>query len=220
MNARLKEVAPQETPAPRTVYQAIAAVMGDLAKRGISKDQTNAFDKYKFRGIDDLYNALGPLLARHGLLILPNVIERDVQERTSQKGGAVFYVTVTVEFKFVSVDDGSTHVVRTYGEAMDRGDKGTNKAITSAFKYACFEAFCIPVEGTDDADRETHEVQATAEAEAQDVQAWLDTIAGADTADALGELGKGIAAAKLSAGAKLKLRKAFADRKHALEATA
>lgn len=140
------------------VYQAIAAVMGDLAKQGIAKAQTNTFDKYQFRGIDDVYNALAPLLAKHGLLILPRIMERVSEERVSQKGGAVFYITVKAEFDFVSAEDGSKHTVVAYGEAMDRGDKGTNKAMTAAYKYACFEAFCIPVVGTEDADAETHEV--------------------------------------------------------------
>lgn len=141
------------------VYQAIANVMGDLAKTGISKDQTNSFDKYKFRGIDDVYNALAPLLAKHGLVILPRVLERLSEERVSQKGGAVFYVTVKAEFDMVAAEDGSKHTVCAYGEAMDRGDKGTNKAMTAAYKYAMFEAFCIPTEGSDDADSESHEVR-------------------------------------------------------------
>lgn len=141
------------------VYQCIAAVMGDLSKSGISKDETNTFDKYKFRGIDAVYNALAPLLAKHGLLILPRVLERYSEERASQKGGALFYVTVKVEFDFVAAQDGSKHTVCAYGEAMDRGDKGTNKAMTAAYKYACFEAFCIPTEGSDDADAESHEVR-------------------------------------------------------------
>jgi len=145
----------------KAVYKAIAAVMGDLAKTGIAKNQTNAFDKYKFRGIDDVYNALAPLLSAHGLVILPRVLERTSEERTSQKGGAVFYVTVKAEFDFVSAEDGSSHTVCAYGEAMDRGDKGTNKAMTAAYKYAMFEAFCIPTEGSDDADAESHEVAAS-----------------------------------------------------------
>jgi hypothetical protein len=151
------------------VYAAIAAVMGDLAKTGISKDQTNTFDKYKFRGIDDVYNTLAPLLARHGLLILPRVLERHSEERASKDGKAMFYITVAVEFDFVASADGSVHTIRAYGEAMDRGDKGTNKAMTAAYKYACFEAFCIPTEGSDDADAETHEVESFA-----DWQAKLD----------------------------------------------
>jgi hypothetical protein len=148
------------------VYSAIASVMGDLAKQGIGKNQTNTYDKYKFRGIDDVYNALAPMLARHGLLILPRVLERTSEERTSQKGGAVFYITVAVEFDFVAAADGSVHTIRAYGEAMDRGDKGTNKAMTAAYKYACFEAFCIPTAGSDDADAETHEVESRAPANA------------------------------------------------------
>jgi hypothetical protein len=140
------------------VYGAIASVMADLAKRGISKEQTNTFDKYKFRGIDDVYNALAPILSSHGLLILPRVTERSSEERESKSGGAMFYITVAVEFDFISAEDGSSHTIRAYGEAMDRGDKGTNKAMTAAYKYACFEAFCIPVVGQEDADAEAPEV--------------------------------------------------------------
>lgn len=146
------------------VYKAIAAVMGDLAKTGISKAQTNTFDKYKFRGIDDVYNALAPLLAKHGLVVLPRVLERTSEERTSGQNKALFYVTVKAEFDFVAAEDGSCHTVCAYGEAMDRGDKGTNKAMTAAYKYAMFEAFCIPTAGSDDADAESHEVDSKAAA--------------------------------------------------------
>ena len=142
------------------VYKAIAAVMGDLAKQGIGKNETNTFDKYKFRGIDSVYNALAPLLSKHGLLILPRVLERYSEERSSGNGKALFYITVAAEFDFVAAEDGSKHTVRAYGEAMDRGDKGTNKAMTAAYKNACFEAFCIPTEGSNDADSESHEVDA------------------------------------------------------------
>lgn len=199
------------------VYAAIAAVMGALAKRGISKDETNTFDKYKFRGIDAVYNALAPLLAEHGLLILPRVLERHSEERVSQKGGAVFYVTVAVEFDFVSVEDGSMHTVRAYGEAMDRGDKGTNKAMTAAYKYACFEAFCIPTEGSDDADKESHEVEGVDEPVIRD---WVDTINGADTSESLDAMGAEIASAKLSAKAKASIRAAFSARKAQLRKAA
>lgn len=140
-----------------SVYKAINAVQSDLCKLGIGKNQTNTFDNYKFRGIDAVYNALSPLMAKHGLCILPRMIGRASEERVSQKGGALFYVTVEAEFDFVCAEDGSKHTVRTYGEAMDRGDKGTNKAMSAAYKYACFQALCIPTEAQD-ADAETHEV--------------------------------------------------------------
>lgn len=146
----------------KKVYSAIAEVTAELAKKGVGKDQTNSYDNYKFRGIDDVYNALAPLLAKHKLCVLPNVLDREVVERVNQKGTALFYVTVKVEYHFVSAEDGSSHIVGSVGEAMDRGDKATNKAMSAAYKYACFQAFCIPTEGDNDSETETHEVKAQA----------------------------------------------------------
>ncbi len=140
------------------VYRQIALVQGELARTGIGKESENTFDRYKFRGIDAVYNALAPLLAKHGLCVLPRIIERDCQERVSRKGEPMFYVTVTAEFDFVAAEDGSVHTVRTYGEAMDRSDKATNKAMSAAYKYAAFMAFAIPTEGDNDADAHTPDV--------------------------------------------------------------
>jgi hypothetical protein len=89
------------------VYQAINKVQAALAVTGISKDRTNTQGSgYKFRGIDDVYNAVAPLLAEHGLCILPRVLTRVCEERTSKNGGALFYVTVEAEFDFVAAEDG------------------------------------------------------------------------------------------------------------------
>lgn len=147
------------------VYKAIAAVQGELAKTGISKDGVNSSQNYKFRGIDQVYGALSPLLAKHGLCVLPRIVEREMHEKVTikewngqKKESVLFYVTVTAEFDFVSSEDGSSHTVRTYGEAMDSGDKATNKAMSAAYKYAAFMAFAIPTEGDNDADSQTHEV--------------------------------------------------------------
>lgn len=144
-----------------SVYKAISAVAKEMAERGISKDRKNVQQNFQFRGIDQVYNALAPMLAKHGLVILPRITERTVTERTTQKGGALFYVVVKAEFDFVATEDGSTHTVTTYGEAMDSGDKATNKAMSIAYKYAAFQAFCIPTEETaTDPDAEIHQVAA------------------------------------------------------------
>ena len=140
------------------VYKAIVAVALDISKTGIGKNRQNEQQKYKFRGIDDVYNEIAPLLAKHGLCILPRVLSRQSIERATKTGGVLFYVTVDMEFDFVAASDGSKHIVRTFGEAMDSGDKATNKAMSAAYKYAAFQAFCIPTEGDNDADAKTHEV--------------------------------------------------------------
>ena len=148
------------TAASPAVYRCIAAVSAKLAKEGISKSRKNAQQGYSFRGIDEVYNALAPIIAESGLCILPRMVDRSVVERATKSGGALFYTTVTAEFDFVAAEDGSVHTVRTYGEAMDSADKSTNKAMSAAYKYAAMQAFCIPTEGDNDADATTHEVAA------------------------------------------------------------
>lgn len=142
------------------VYQKILAVMAELAAKGIGKDKRNQQQNFNYRGVDDVMNALAPLLSKHGLLVLPRVLKRDVVERQSAKGNALFYVTVDMEFDFVAAQDGSKHIVGPIvGEAMDSGDKASNKAMSIAFKYACFQAFCIPTEATAvEGDAEVHDV--------------------------------------------------------------
>jgi hypothetical protein len=139
------------------VYARIAAVSAEMAKEGIGKSRSNAQQGYKFRGIDDVFNALAPNLAKHWLVIVPRILSRECTERQTQKGGVLFSVVVEAEFDFCSALDGSKHTARTYGEAMDSGDKATNKAMSAAYKYAAFQTFCIPTEGDNDADAVTPE---------------------------------------------------------------
>ena len=148
-----------ETPLVPAVYTAITAIIADLAREGIGKTKKNEQQGYRFRGIDQFFNALAPLLAQHKLCVLPRCLSREMHERQNQKGTTLFYVTVAVEFDFVSSIDGSMHKVGPfYGEAMDSGDKATNKAMSAAFKYAVMESFCVPVEGQQlDADAESPE---------------------------------------------------------------
>ncbi|MCK7564582.1 ERF family protein [Citrobacter koseri] len=162
----------------KKVYSAISAVAKEMAATGISKDRRNQQQGFNFRGIDQVYNALAPALVNHGLLILPRITERTVTERTTQKGGVLFYVVVKAEFDFVSTEDGSIHTVTTYGEAMDSGDKATNKAMSIAYKYAAFQAFCIPTEETAiDADAEVHHLKP---ADADQILAEFTQYAGAE----------------------------------------
>ncbi|HIH5391481.1 TPA: ERF family protein [Citrobacter freundii] len=163
----------------KKVYAAISGVACALAEQGIRKEKKQGSQvNYAFRGIDDIYNALAPELVKHKLLILPRYTERTSVERTSKNGGALFYITVRGDFDFVSTEDGSIHTVTTYGEAMDSGDKATNKAMSIAYKYAAFQAFCIPTEETAiDADAEVHHLKP---ADADQILAEFTQYAGAE----------------------------------------
>jgi hypothetical protein len=139
------------------VYKAISEVTGKLAKTGISKTRKNQQQGYSFRGIDDVYNALSSEIAAASLCLLPRVTSREVTERTTKSGSALFYVVVGVDFDIVSAVDGSRHTVHVIGEAMDSADKATNKAMSAAYKYMAMQVFCIPTEGDNDADGTTPE---------------------------------------------------------------
>jgi|SRR6185369_6703380 len=141
------------------VFKAIESVMADLAKIGIAKDRTNTTQNFKYRGVDQVMNELALLLPKHHLLILPRVTKYSCVERMSGSGKPLFYTVLEVEYDFVSPEDGSMHKVGPMvGEAMDSGDKSANKAMAIAYKYACFQAFCIPTEAVEDPDAHVHDV--------------------------------------------------------------
>jgi hypothetical protein len=58
----------------------------------------------------------------------------------------------------MAVDCSSIKAV-TIGEAMDTGDKASNKAMSTALKYACLQIFCIPTEEEKDTEYQTYEVK-------------------------------------------------------------
>lgn len=169
-----------DTNTPAKVYAAINDVQAALAKKGIGKGRRNDQQNYAFRGIDDVYNVLSPLLAAHKLSILPRVLSRQLTERQARGGGALFSVALEVEFDIVCSTDGSKHTVKVYGEAMDSADKATNKAMSAAYKYAAFMTFAIPVVGeTLDADAKDHKVKFGAEKPAN-----IDKVKDTDTVSA------------------------------------
>lgn len=141
--------------AEKKVYQAIRLVAGDLAKDGIQKNRDNNAQGFKFRGIDDVYNVIADILVRHGLDILPTYSDRVESSRVSSGSKTLFFVSVKGTFTFVSCEDGSSHDVVTYGEAMDSGDKATNKAMAAAHKYAILQTFHVPTEGHNDPDEDS-----------------------------------------------------------------
>lgn len=137
------------------IYQSIVAVMEDVG--AIGKDKKNQSQGFMYRGIDDVMNALNPAFIKNKIFTVPQVLEQSREERTTAKGGLLIYSICKVKYTFYA-EDGSNVEVVTIGEGMDSGDKATNKAMAIAFKYACFQLFCIPTEEMSDPDAECHEL--------------------------------------------------------------
>ena len=171
------------------IYQAIIGVMSDIGV--IGKEKKNAQQGFKYRGVDDVMNALQPVMVQHGLFVVPEIIDQKREDRQTNRGGNLIYSVCTVRYTFYAKDGSSVQCV-VVGEGMDSGDKATNKAMSIAFKYACFQVFCIPTEEMKDPDAEVHEVTpkskhtenpkiAAATAKANEVKKLLVKISGDKT---------------------------------------
>lgn len=143
------------------IYESINACMEDI--KAIGKNSKNNMQNFMYRGIDDVMNELKPILVKNGVFVVPTVLENTREERVTQKGGLLIYTILKIKYTFYA-KDGSYIESIIIGEAMDSGDKSTNKAMSIAMKYALFQIFCIPTE--DDPDKDSY----TLGAEKKDTQ--------------------------------------------------
>ena len=136
------------------IYEAISRCMEEIG--AVGKDAVNKQQGFKYRGIDAVMNAINPALTKNHVFIVPEVLDQSREERTTKSGGALIYSVCRIKYTFYA-EDGSCIEAVTVGEGMDSGDKATNKALAIAFKYACFQVFCIPTEEMKDPDEETQD---------------------------------------------------------------
>lgn len=175
---------------PGVVAQ-ISAVMHALSVSGIGKDGYNEAQKFHFRGIDAIHNALAPLLVKEGLVVVPAVLERTTEKRERSGKDPLYFVVVKVQYTVLSKVDGSSLVTGPfYGEAMDSGDKATNKAMSIAYKYWAIQTLCIPLVGSDDPDASGENADVGALKQAMTDAKTVDELR-ARTGEALAALGKG-----------------------------
>jgi hypothetical protein len=132
----------------------MAAVMSAIGH--IGKDKRNQQGGFNFRGIDDVYNAIHNAMAANQVFCTMDVLDHRVEARQF-KNSVGYQVYSTVRYTF-HAPDGSSVSSTVIGEAMDSGDKATNKTYAIAHKYALLQAFMIPTE-MPDPDAEVYELQ-------------------------------------------------------------
>ena len=138
-----------------SIFSLIPKIMAEVG--AIEKASKNQAQNYKFRGIDDVMAAFQPVMARHGVFFIPEVLSATQTDRESAKGSTLIYTQLTVAYTFFAADGSNVRAV-VVGEAMDSADKSSNKAMSAALKYALLQTFCVPVESSDDADAHTPEL--------------------------------------------------------------
>ena len=136
----------------KNIFETINAVMEEIG--AVGKNSRNEKQKYMYRGVDDVMNALNPAFTKHKLFMVPEVVSQKREERQTANEKNLIYSVLSVKYTFYA-EDGSSIYTIVPGEGMDSGDKASNKAMSAAFKYACFQTFCIPTEEMQDPDAET-----------------------------------------------------------------
>lgn len=136
----------------KNIFETINAVMEEIG--AIGKNSRNGQQNFMYRGIDDVMNALNPAFINHKLFMVPEVVSQTREERQTANGKNLIYSVLSVKYTFYA-EDGSSIYTIVPGEGMDSGDKASNKAMSAAFKYACFQTFCIPTDEMQDPDAET-----------------------------------------------------------------
>ena len=139
------------------IYAALIAILRDTGV--IGKDRKNQQQGYQYRGIDDAYNLLHPVFAKHGVLILPKFKESFREERATKEGKLIIHTIATYDYEFVA-DDGSSVTVTAQGEGSDMGVKSLNKAFTGAIKTLLFSMFLIPTDDPKDSEADSPEFAA------------------------------------------------------------
>ena len=154
----------------KKIYKAIPAIMDEIGH--IGKDKKNQQQGFMFRGIDQVMNTMKPLLSKHGVFIVPEILETNREERLTKSGGTLIYTMHKIVYHFIA-DDGSQVCACVVGEGMDSADKSSNKAMAVAFKYACFQVFCIPTEEMAKDDPDNYTVEASKPSDAQ-LKTYID----------------------------------------------
>lgn len=136
-----------------TVHEAWAAVMADV--RGLSKDQRNSHQNFNFRGVDDVMNAVGPALRKHGVSVVPSSVDLRTRDAQTTQGKAAHETTVVVSYTIYG-PAGDSMPGASAGESLDSGDKATPKAMSVAYRTFLLQALCLPTQETDP-DAQTYE---------------------------------------------------------------
>lgn len=133
-----------DDPAVVPVQVAIARVMRDIGKIG----KAEHFDggragSYNFRGIDRTVNNVGPVLRKHGVVVMPEVTATEYRDVPRANGGRSHECVVTVCWHWIG-PAGDERIAVTQGESLDTSDKATAKAQSVAWRVCLIQVLAIP----------------------------------------------------------------------------
>jgi len=202
------------------IHEALSNVMEEV--KSVAKKDRNESQRFNFRGIDAVVNAVGPALRKHGVVVLPEVLDHRYEVATSSGGKPMGHVIVKVAYTFIG-PTGDSLRCSVMGEAMDIGDKATPKAMSVAFRTALLQALTLPTDEPDP-DSESYErgepkqqKAAKPSADGAKVPDLVARFADAESAEDLAAISQEIPALDISNAEKETLRRAYGAAKQRID---
>lgn len=119
------------------IHERIRLIMIDVDY--LKKDDTIAYKSVKYNAVTEqkVTTAVRQSLINHGVTCVP-----DGEIKWNQAGTLN---TVIMHYRLTNIDNPDDFIIiPTIGQGADTQDKGTNKAVTGAFKYLLLRTFNIP----------------------------------------------------------------------------
>lgn len=159
------------------VHVAWSRVMQDVQFIAKGKSVTAGPARYNFRGIDDILNAVGPVLRKHGVSVIPTGVRPEFSVVTTQGANgsrSMNYCRSVGQFTIFG-PRGDTIVGEALGEGFDPGDKSGSKASSVSLRTFYIQALAIPTDqpALDPEYGEQHELAAPARPTADDYMAMI-----------------------------------------------
>jgi hypothetical protein len=131
--------------------QSIVGVMNLVS--GVAKRDRNDAQRFNFRGIDAVVNAIGPALREVGGVIVPTVLKKKYDRGVTKSGTPTVECFLTIAFDWHGTDGGEPIRGVVAAEAMDTSDKATAKAMSVGLRTYLLQTLMLPTDEKDpDAD--------------------------------------------------------------------
>lgn len=134
------------------VVEALSHVMAELPAIGKDERADPRQGGYAYRGIEAITREVQPLLARHGVILAPRVHAHEVIDIVvNDKPWTDTRLLVSYTVYGPGGADDHIEVGPILAIGRDNADKGANKCMTQAFKYALLQLLCVS-DSKDDGD--------------------------------------------------------------------
>lgn len=124
------------------IYRLIPLVMAEVAF--IPKLREHSEQHWVFRGFEDFLQYFRPALLKHGLFVVPEVLDTDTSERITANQKKMHHVLARVAYTIFAPDGSCVRAV-VIGESWDTSDNASTKALDDAFTSFLTQVFCVPV---------------------------------------------------------------------------